>query len=291
VAEIVTIGSGSLTAQIDLFGAELQSLITADGAQLMGPGDPAYWAGRAPLLFPIVGRLNGDRYRWQGEPFAMEKHGFARRMLFQLVSADAQSVLLRLTDTPETWQHYPFAFELDAGFALKDETLSMTVTVRNPAETILPFSFGYHPSFAWPLTEHADRQGHVILFEMPEPAKLCAITDNGLIGTERVATPVRGNEIILHDELFVHDALVWNDLQSHSVRYGVPGQRMLDIDFPDTEWLGIWTKPGAAFVCVEPWAGMADPEGFAGDFGEKPGVILLPGGASRSFRMSVRLSR
>ena len=61
------------------------------------------------------------------------------------------------------------------------------------------------------------------------------------------------------------------------------------IDFPDTPYLGIWSKPGARFVCVEPWHGLADPVGFAGDLADKSGVFTLPPGGVKRIAMHLTL--
>ncbi len=289
MAERVSITSGALSAEIAHHGAELQSLKDADGRELMSDGDPAYWRGRAPLLFPIVGRLNEDTLRLDGANYAMEKHGFARRSLFALVDQGDAHARFRLTDSSETRAMYPFAFALDAEFRLEGATLHMTVTVRNTGDVMLPASFGYHPAFAWPLPYGGGRGEHRICFENDEPAALCAITVDGLIDEKTVPTPVVGNAFKLTDALFENNALVWKELASRRLTYGAPGCPSLDIVFPDTAWLGIWTKPGAGFVCVEPWAGMADPQGYSGDFNDKPGVIRLGPGEARQFRMDVTL--
>lgn len=290
MVETAQITSGTLTAIIAHNGAELRSLTASDGSELMGPGDPTYWRGRAPLLFPIVGQLNQDTLRLDGKSYTMRKHGFARKSDFTLIEKGADTALFRLTDSPETWSQYPFAFELDAHFQLADATLYMTVTVRNTGDVPLPASFGYHPAFAWPLPCGGARADHKIIFEQDEPAPIWPLTPAGLIGPEPIDTPVHQNELTLTDALFADDALVWKNLSSRRLTYGASGFPTLDIAFPDTAWLGIWTKPGASFVCVEPWAGMADPDGYSGDFRDKPGVFSLSPGASRSFRMIVTLA-
>ncbi len=283
---MIEIWSGALTARIDPFGAELQSLTDAQGREYMSSGDPAFWSGRAPLLFPIVGRLNGDRLRVNGVPYTLEKHGFARRSRFDVIRHDAASVLFRLTDSAATRAMYPFAFELDAAFVLEGATLAMTVTIRNPGDAPLPASFGYHPAFVWPLPG-ADRAAHEVRFERDEAAPLRRVTPEGLIGPKPKASPVTGNRFTLTDDLFADDALVWTDLNSRRLSYGVADGPHIAIGFPDSPHLGIWTKPGAAFVCIEPWAGHADPESYTGDFRDKPGVFAVAPGAARSFRMDV----
>ena len=102
-------------------------------------------------------------------------------------------------------------------------------------------------------------------------------------------TPVVGREIAPDAALFEADALIWDDLASRSLTWGAPGESHLDIAFPDTPMLGIWQKPGANYLCIEPWQGHADPVGYDGDFRDKPGVVSLAPGKSRSFRMDVTL--
>ncbi len=290
MAERTSITSGLLTAIIAHQGAELQSLTDNHHRELMSDGDPAFWIGRAPLLFPIVGRLNNDMLRLGDAVYPMQKHGFARKSNFEVVDAGESETLLRLAESVETLAQYPFAFELDAHFRLNETTVHKTVAVRNTGGAALPFSFGYHPAFAWPLPFGGTREAHQIRFECDEPANLCHVTPYGTIGHDAVPTPVSGNLLALSDALFDDDALVWRELNSRRLTYGAPGHPHLDIAFPDTPWLGIWSKPGAAFVCVEPWAGMADPEGYLGDFYGKPGVITLPPGDERSFRMDITLT-
>lgn len=289
MADVVSITSGHLTATIAALGAELQSLKDGAGNELMWRGDPAFWRGRAPLLFPIVGRLNGDSLRLDGQAFAMKKHGFARKSHFALADKGPDELLFRLVDVPQTRGEYPFPFELDAHFRVAGATLLMTVTVRNKGDGEMPFSFGYHPAFAWPLPGGGARGSHQIIFEVDEPSALRALTPDGLISADRVPTPVVGKTIALDDALFENDAMVWDQINSHRLIYGAPGYPRLDIVFPDTPWLGIWTKPGAPYLCVEPWAGMADPEGYKGDFRDKPGVINLAPCTEQSFEMSVTL--
>jgi galactose mutarotase-like enzyme len=98
---------------------------------------------------------------------------------------------------------------------------------------------------------------------------------------------VRDRRLLLRDDLFEEGAMVWDTLASRSVIYG----DAIRVDFPRMPHLGIWTKPGAGYVCIEPWQGHASPEGFDGELADKPGVVTIAPGATRVFAMSISVSR
>ncbi|MCK0530454.1 aldose 1-epimerase family protein [Sphingobium agri] len=286
--ELITIASDGLTASINPLGAELWSLTDAQGRELMTDANPRWWTGHAPLLFPFVGRSRGDSYRHGGRDYPMPQHGFARRMAFAQVEHLPESVTFRLEADAETRAVYPFDFRLDMQFAVAGGTLMMTATVMNRGEADMPFSFGYHPAFAWPLPYGGAADAHVVEFGKAEAAPIRKVGDEpGLIAREKVPSPVEGNVLTPSHAMFEGDALIWDELASHSLLWGVPGQTRLKIDFPDTPWLGLWQKPGAHYLCVEPWAGMADLVGFVGDVWEKQGIMRLLPGDERRFRMDV----
>lgn len=290
MSDLIEITNGELTARINPLGAELWSLTDADAREYMTDAAPAFWGGHAPLLFPIVGSLNGDVLRFKGSEYTLPRHGFARRSMFAPVHVDGDEARFRLTDSPDTRKVYPFGFVLEMAYRLDGMTLAMEATVTNPNAEALPFSFGYHPAFAWPLPGGANKAAHKLVFEKAEPQEVRRVASGtGVLLAEAEPTPVIGSELALSEDLFRADAVIWDQLSSRSLSYGAEGGAWLDIDFPDTPSLGLWQVPGARYICIEPWAGHADPEGFDGDFRDKPGVVLLEPGQSRSFRMDVSL--
>ncbi len=281
-------GSKALCARVDPLGAQLCELRDAEGRDLLWGGDPAVWSGRAPLLFPIVGALAGGSYRLGPQRYALARHGFARNMAFEPIASTPASATFRLPCDESTRRVYPFRFELQVHFEIQETRLSVQAQVRNTGDQGMPASFGYHPAFRWPLPYGQPREAHFVEFEKDEPAPIRRLNAEGLLTPERHATPVTGRRLALDDALFQDDVVIFDALSSRSVTYGAANAPRIRVCFADTPYFGVWTKPRhAGFICLEPWHGIADPEGFAGDFTEKPGVFLVPPGQARRMTMTI----
>jgi galactose mutarotase-like enzyme len=286
----VHLTSPRLSVEIDPLGAQLSTLkdLTTAG-DLLWNGDPAVWSGRAPILFPIVGALAGGSYRLGGRSYRLSRHGFARGKPFEVIERSASGALLRLAADETTLAVYPFRFELDARYAVDASTLAVTLSVRNTGAEELPASLGYHPAFRWPLPYGEPRAAHFLELETDEPAPARRLDADGLLTPQPHPTPIARRRLALADDLFRDDALIFDQIKSRSVTYGAAHGPRLRVSFPDASYLGVWTKPGAGFICIEPWRGVADRQGFTGDFTQKTGVFTVPPGATASLHVSISL--
>jgi galactose mutarotase-like enzyme len=286
----IAVGSPELHAEINPIGAQLSILRDSSGRDLLWNGDPAFWTGRAPILFPIVGELAGGQYRLGAKSYTLTRHGFARGKPFEVIAKNAASATFRLKADDSTLAVYPFQFELDVRFAVHGATLTLTSSIRNLGASSMPASIGYHPGLRWPLPFGRERAAHFIEFANEEPAPMRTLTKAGLVAPEPAATPIEGKRLVLKDELFTNDALIFDRINSRYVTYGAADGPRIRVGFPDSPYLGVWTKPGGApFICIEPWHGMADPEGFKGDFTVKPGVFLVTPGGVHTSEMTISL--
>lgn len=289
-----TIGSDELTVRIAALGAEVLSIRDASGAEWMTDADPAFWSGHAPILFPIVGEVAGGVIRLDGREYPLERHGFARRQDFAVVGQASDAITMRLSDDDATRAAYPFAFELDLRYAVAGATLTMTATVRNTGDAAMPFSIGFHPGFAWPLPGGGAKHAHRVTFAKREPGPIRRLDADGLVRAYEDTKVGEDGVLHLRESLFDADAMIWDQPTSRALTYeggtteGLTAPAV-DLAYPDCPMLGIWQKPGANFICLEPWAGIADPSGFASDFREKPGVMELAPGEARDFAVSITI--
>ncbi len=283
-----TLTSNTLTATIAAHGAELQSLKNHQGDEFIWQADPMIWARHAPLLFPIVGRLANDQLIHQGNAYPITQHGFARDMEFSWLERGEHYCLLQLVDSQTSRERYPFPFQLQLAYQLQDNCLAIDYILTNNGDTDLPASIGAHPAFAWPLPGCHSKANHTIAFEKTETAPIRRL-DHGLMLADGQTTPVQENALLLKDELFIEDAIIFDQLRSHLVSYSAPGSAKVVVEFSDFPHLGIWSKPGAEFVCIEPWQGYASPTNFNGEFTQKPGIALIKPGQSKSWKHAITI--
>jgi galactose mutarotase-like enzyme len=279
------IGGEGLVAVVAAQGGELQSLQAPGGRELLWQAGPQ-WPRHAPVLFPIVGRLARDTLTHEGRSYHLTQHGFARDRRFRFISRDARSCRLLLEDDAESRAIYPFAFRLEIEYRIEASTLAVGITLSNPSPAVLPASLGVHPAFLWPLDPRVAAEAHEIVFAEAEPSSIRRVRE-GLLRPQAEPTPIRGRHLALHDGLFADDAMILEAPASHSLRYGVRDGAGLEIGWTGFSQLGLWSKPGAGFLCIEPWSGLASPEGFEGEFITKPHLMLIPPGAFRQASWSV----
>lgn len=284
-----TIESEGFTATVLAHGAELCSLKSADGLELIWQAGPE-WRRHAPLLFPIVGRLKNDQLRHQGKLYPMTQHGFARDSAFEWIERGPSSCRLVLTDNAETRAHYPFAFRLTAAYSVRDGGLDVALEITNSGTDVLPASLGGHPAFNWPLQPGLAKESYRLAFSHDEPAPIRRLKD-GLLRAKAEPTPIKGRVLALSEKLFDDDAIILDAPASHTVHYAAESGPSLEISWNGFRELGIWSKPGGApFLCIEPWHGFASPVDFDGEFTTKPGLMHIKPGETRalSYRLAVK---
>ena len=279
--------NGTLSATVKADGAELCSLRDADGKEMLWQAGPI-WPRHAPVLFPIVGRLKGDTLRHAGKSYRLTQHGFARDKRFAWLSREATACRLVLHEDAETRAAYPFAFRLEIAYALDHHCLEQSFTVTSTGLEELPASVGAHPAFIWPLADGVDKAAHVLEFAEPEPGAVARLID-GLLRPEPQPTPISGRRLALDPALFAADALILPRPASRSVRYSAPGTATIEVAWDGFRQLGIWSRAGGNFLCIEPWHGTASPVDFDGEFRAKPGLMLIAPGEQRTLSMRVSL--
>lgn len=287
--ETACIRSGPLSAEVSLVGAEMLRLHHTTHGDLLWSRDTSVWAGVSPILFPIVGKAADDRIRIGSRAYRMPQHGFAATRRFDVVDHSSALLTCSLGSDVQTLSMYPFEFELSVSYRLSDSALIMEAEVRNPGPVSMPASFGFHPAFRWPLHAGRPKTDYTLTFPKDQNLEIRRLLERRLSATTQSLLLDKGR-LHLQESLFENGAAIMLERQSNSLTYGAPRAPFaLQLEMENLPHLGLWMKPGHDYLCVEPWQGFSDPEGFEGVLFDKPGVFLLSPGARRQFRLAVNI--
>lgn len=283
----IRIASDQLAVEVSTLGAEMQSLRTADGRDFLWNGDATWWTGRSPILFPIVGKAPDDRLAVNGKTYPMAQHGIARRREFAIIDQTATSCRHELVSSPETRQVYPFDFRLVLEHALEGNRLSVNATVQNSGEALLPFGIGFHPAFLWPLPGADGKPHEVVLDNGAEPGVIQL--EGGLIGKTLPTSPFKAGRLTLKPDLFANDALIFPEDAGTGLTFQAEDGPSLHFTFENLPNIALWQKPGAPFLCIEPWHGMAAHAGGTAELVERPYTLALPAEEEMRFGFTVEI--
>lgn len=273
----VTLQNDRLTVTISTKGAEITSVKASNGEECIWQGDPKFWPSQTPMLFPIVGGLKEDKFIYRGQEYHLQKHGFTRNAPFTLESAEADSATFLLCSTMETQIGYPFRFELRILYRLVGNAVEVKYLIDNKTNDDMYFSIGAHEGYACP----EGIQDYYLEFDEKETAD--AIDLNGNLLTDH-ATPILkdSNRLDLNYAYFSVDALIFKGMKSRGVCLkSKNSSRCIRVEYPGFDYIGIWTKVGAPYLCIEPWCGLPDYESHNFELTQKEGIIRLePNGSA-----------
>ncbi len=272
---ISTIKNEFLEVSVSSFGAELKSIKTSDGAERLWQGDPDVWEGQAPVLFPIVSRLRGGKYTFDGKEYSLPMHGFASKSEFALVDETEDELTYSLVSSEETKKVYPFDFAFFVTYRLVGAAIDIIFRIENPSDIDSFVSCGSHEGYACP----GGIENYSIIFDEVEPCLKARGLDAalGTLSDEDTVILEDDNILPLKNSYFEIDALIFLNLRSRGVALlnNETGDR-LHVDFNGADTLLIWTQPGAEYVCIEPWCGMPEFTSYENyDITKKRGIMRL----------------
>lgn len=284
--------SHGAAARLDALGAEMVSYIK-DGVSYAWQGDPAFWSGHAPVLFPVVCALKNDTVLIEGKQYNIPKHGIARKREFTVSSKTGDSVVFTIKADEEGLSKYPFRFELTVTHRLLENGFVTTYDVANADSREMPFCIGGHPGFCCPLRKGERFEEYELLFDETESIK-ALYTDNGtLLNRDNAVSLFQdGRRIPLRYSDFDRDAFILDGLRSRGVRLVHKDTgKGLHFTFDGFSALGVWTPPmkTAPFVCLEPWAGLPALTDETGNFLDKPYAMVLKPGEAKSFSYAMEI--
>lgn len=263
-------------------GAEVQSVKGAHtGEEYMWQADPEIWGRHAPVLFPIVGRLKNDEYKYQGKTYHMGQHGFARDCDFEVENHTQESITFLLKDNEKTREMYPFKFEFRVNYNLMNNLLEENFSVVNKSDETMIFGVGGHPGFNLPVNNGEEKEDYY--FDMhPSIARVKIPLKGAYLDWNNRSLASTDSFIGLSDELFKDDALIY-ELHGHDNKVSLRTDKSkfhINVWTRNAPYVGIWSQypKTANYVCIEPWWGIADREDADGELEHKYGMNHLEPG-------------
>ena len=289
----IVLSNEAFTARIAPKGAELKSLVClGDGREYIWQGDAKYWKDSAPMLFPICGRLNGNRYMYGEKSYEMLIHGFLRRLEPVEVRTEQSAVDLIFCENEDTLAQYPFRFSLTVHFELTACGLICTTTVVNRDEQTMYYSIGAHPGFSVPLREGATLEDHFLRFPEAGKVQTAIINNDGLFTGELPDYALEeNNEIRLSEKQFEIDGIFLRGVGGLTELHCDGASNFVRVRCPKGDLVGTWKEYGAdaKFLCLEPWCGYPSVAGVADVLPEKFGIYSLEAGDARVFRFDIEI--
>lgn len=279
----VMIKNQLISATINSLGAELVELNKND-KKYIWEVDTNFWDKTSPVLFPTIGLLKNEEYRFNGKTYKLPRHGFARNFDFEVISKNEDSVVFSLKSSEKTLNIYPFQFELRISYLLEGNKLIVTYDVINLSEEKMYYSIGAHPAFAI----DGNFEDFTLIFDEDKDLETHKL-ENELFSGRTETVQLHDKGLPLNYQLFEKDALVFKNSATQSLTIAKGKNPILKVEFSDFPYLGIWTKVNAPFICIEPWLGIADNVNSTGDLTEKEGIQMLESFGENSVSWSVEV--
>ena len=286
-----TLENAYIKLTVNSLGAEKFSIVgKKTNLEFLWNGDKTHWRNRAPVLFPIVGRLFNGVCRIDGSEYKMDCHGFAQVSEFTALSQNNDSIVLEITANDVTKQVYPYDFKFRVAYQLDDNDIIVRYDVENTGGVDMIFAVGAHPGFMCPLVNGEAFTDYYLEFSEAETADILRVRADGYF--EEGSIPFLNDEKIipLHYDLFKNDALVFHKLRSDTICLkSKKSGAYVKVNYAGFNYLGIWTRADAPYVCIEPWTSLGDYHGYNGEFMKKPGMSVLQPGSVYSVNHTVSL--
>lgn len=277
---MITLENDYLKVSIRMKGAEMTSLFSkTNHTEHLWQANPDVWGWHAPHLFPVVGGCINNELIIDGKSYSMQRHGFARHSEFTLIERSSTSAKFSFGHTPESLKVYPYRFSFQVLYHLQEAEIKITYKVINYDDGRIYFSVGAHPAFNLPFSPDENMDNYYLEFEHSEPLVTHLLSSDGFFNGKSELLARHENILPVTKELFAKDALVFKDLQSRKVSIkSSKHDHSIYMLYPEFQYLGIWSKCGAAFVCLEPWLGCADTEGRITEIADKEAIHSLDKG-------------
>lgn len=268
----------TMSVKISSTGAEAVEIRRLDlDCSYLWDGDAKFWSSHSPVLFPMVCAAMNGEIKVDNKKYALMNHGYARKTEFELLELGETTAVYRLKADEKSLTMYPFKFQLTIQYSLVENSLEIDYQVKNVDNQVICFQIGTHPGFNCPLDKDLAFEDYYLEFSQPETLERHYMNGaNVLINDRTTLLGENVSQLPMTRSLFADGALVFPHVNSRRVVLKSDrSQRAVAVSYQNMNQLGIWQAKDAPFVCIEPWHGLADVDGYTGEFKDREAVIQL----------------
>lgn len=284
--EYIELSSSDNTANAKVslkLGGSLQTLFLKNKQiinDLMPVQYPITYA--SAILFPFTNRLKDGAYTYDDKNYILnlnskeEKcaiHGLVYNKQFEIISKkntdDYACLKIGYNETKET-KGFPFKYTLQLTYTLTQNTLSLSVDIKNNDEKSFPFSVGWHPYF-----HSSDLYNSSLSFESNKKLVL----DDNMI-------PVSVRDVALRKKVQIKDQ-PFDDcyiLKSKSFDFKTPDYHITLNTSSNEFFLQVYTPNNPNAIAIEPKTGPSN------SFNNKLGLSVLKPNESYNVRWTITLN-
>ncbi|WP_062356914.1 aldose 1-epimerase family protein [Bacillus kwashiorkori] len=286
----ILLKNSDLLVEIRELGAEIVQIKNLhNDLAYIWHGDPKYWSGHAPVLFPIVGNVANGEIRVDGITYQLKNHGFARKETFELVSQNNTTAQFKLISSERTLSVFPYHFELVITYTLANNQLNIDYLVNNIDSRDIYFQLGTHTAINCPINKESAFQDYFLDFEEPETLIRYFMAEGNVFKENESEIVIEDETLLpLNHSLFYDGSLIMKETNSNKVTLkNYLTDHQVVFTYTNFPTMVLWQPKDAPFICIEPWHGYPDTEGFIGEFKERDKVISLQ--PNQRFQASLHL--
>lgn len=290
-----TLENEFLSLTFDTLGGTITSIKDTSKTEYLWQGDPTYWKGQAPVLFPICGSIrNNKAVTNDGTLLNMPRHGIVRHLEFECEHQEKDYILFSIHTNSDLYEAYPFKFKLMIQYILKGKEIIVKYFIENYGDKVMPFFIGAHPALNCPVYENETYEDYYLEFEKEETLTIPSpIKESGLIDFDKRYEFMQKQRFLsLSYQLFFVDSLILDQLQSRKVTLkSKKSDYQVEVSFSDFKYLVLWTSANhGPFIAIEPWNGLSTGLDESDIFDEKRNVQYVEPYRTKVYSYSIKIA-
>lgn len=292
---MICIETDILRVMIDEFGAQMSSIYhKKEKIEYLWQRDPQYWSSSSPVVFPVIGKLNGLKMCHEGREYTMKSNGLIRYTRLAVEEQKKDSVTFLFKN--ENKEIFPFLCSVRLTYSLQANRLEVSAQITNESEeSEMYYFYAGHPGFNIPMFEKENPNDYYIEFEKNESINVYDVCESGQLMNQTLPFFENEKRFFIRKDLFLKEALVFDHPKSDYLFIkSLNHSHQIRVNFSEFDNIAVWSPyrkdKDLKFVCIEPWIGHTEFKNYNGEWKNHDGIACLHPKKSKTYKFSIDLS-